>query len=49
LAYDFALAGYTEEQAISILESRFEPEHDFKEKEWMTAIRSAYKHVLENK
>ena len=43
LAMDFALAGYTEEQAIQILGERYEEEHDFKEKEWLTTIGSAFK------
>lgn len=47
LAYDLALASYSEEQAIEILEQHFEPESDFKEKEWLTTIRSAFKKVSE--
>lgn len=43
LSYDFCKAGFTEEQTIEILEKRFEPEHDFKEKEWLTAINSGFK------
>ena len=48
LAYDLALAGYTEEQGIEILLPRFQEEHNFKEKELLTTISSAFKKVLEN-
>lgn len=47
LAYDFALAGYTEEQTIEELSKRFEEERDFKEKEWLITIDSAFKHAKE--
>jgi hypothetical protein len=40
---DFALAGYTKEEAISILGSRFIEEFDFKEKEWLIIAQSAFK------
>jgi hypothetical protein len=48
LAYDFALAGYTEEQTIEELSKRFEEERDFKEKEWLTTIASAFKGARDN-
>lgn len=47
LAYDFALAGFSLEQTIEILSSKFIPEYDFKEKEFLTAINSAFKIVGE--
>lgn len=49
LAMDFALAGFTEEQAIEKLGLKFTEEYDFKEKEWLTTVASAFKHVDENK
>jgi hypothetical protein len=45
LAYDLALAGFTEENAIEMLTERFTEEHDFKEKELLTTIGSAFKKV----
>lgn len=49
ISYDFALAGFSEDQAIEVLESKFEEERDFKRKEWLTAIGSAFKSVSEGK
>lgn len=49
LAYDFALAGYSEDHAINILGQFFQEERDFKEKEWEITISSAYKHVGDDK
>ena len=49
LAYDFALAGFSQDQATEILLSKFEEEHDFKEKELTTCINSAFKTVEEEK
>jgi len=48
IAYDLALAGFTEDGIIEILSERFEEERDFKEKEFLTTIRSAFKKVSEN-
>lgn len=45
LAYDLALAGFSEDQAEQILLERFNEENDFKEKELLITIRSAYKTV----
>lgn len=45
LAYEFALSGYAESDTIEILGGFFTPEKDFKEKEWKTTIRSAFKTV----
>jgi|ERR1700688_2930052 len=49
LAYDLALAGFTEEQTIEILGQRFQEESDFKEKEWLTTIKSAFDHVKDKR
>lgn len=49
LAFDLALAGFTEQQAEELLLQRFTEEHDFKEKELLITIRSAYKTVEDNK
>lgn len=49
LSVDFAKAGYTEDQTIEVLNKNFSEEHDFKEKEWLTAIRSGFKHVSDGK
>lgn len=46
-AVEFALSGYEESDTIQILGNYFEPEADFKEKEWKTAIKSAFKWVRE--
>jgi hypothetical protein len=45
LAYEFALAGYSEDDTLKILGGYFVPDRDFKEKEWKTTIISAFKHV----
>lgn len=49
MAYDFALAGFSEDQTIDALIKFFEEEHDFKEKEFLTAIKSAFKRVFKNR
>lgn len=48
LAMDFALAGYTEEQTIEKLSECFTEERDFKEKEFLVTIGSAFKKVNES-
>ena len=45
IAYEFALAGYSEDGTIEILSEYYSEDPDFKEKEWLTAIDSAFKHV----
>jgi hypothetical protein len=45
LAYDFALAGYSEEQTIEELGKYYQEESDFREKEWLGTIESAFKRV----
>lgn len=47
IAYDFALAGYDEDTAIDFLEQYFDEDRTFKEREWLSAIRSAYKTVYQ--
>lgn len=43
IAYEFALTGASEGGTVDMLERYFTPDHDFKEKEWRAAIRSAFK------
>jgi hypothetical protein len=45
LAFEFCLAGYSEDDTLRILGGFFVPDRDFKEKEWKTTINSAFKHV----
>ena len=45
LAYDFALAGYSEEKTIEELGKYYQEESDFKEREWLGTITSAFKRV----
>jgi len=45
IAYEFALAGYSEDGTIEILNGYYSEDSDFKEKEWLTAISSAFNHV----
>ena len=47
LGAEWAVMGFTEEQAIEMLEPYFEEEPDFREKEWLTAINSGFKHINE--
>lgn len=49
LAVDFALAGFTEDQTIELLSPKFLEEHDFKEKEWLITVGSAFKYVADEK
>lgn len=42
---EFALAGYEEDDTIDILSQYFVEQRDFKEREWLSAITSAYKHI----
>ncbi len=49
LAVDFALAGFTEDQTIELLSPKFLEEHDFKEKEWLITVGSAFKYVANEK
>lgn len=45
ISYEFCLASYSEDDTIKILGQFFVPERDFKEKEWLTTIKSAFKTV----
>lgn len=45
LAVEFTLAGYSEEDIVSILEEYFVEERDFKRKEWKSAICSGIKYA----
>ncbi len=47
LAFDLAKAGFTEEVGTELLLERFVEERDFKEKELLTTIASAFKKVQE--
>lgn len=49
LAVDFALAGFTEELTIETLQEHFREDHDFKEKEWLITIASAFKYAESGK
>lgn len=45
---NFANAGYSMEESITILEKFFQEESDFRKKEWLTCAKSAFEHVLKN-
>lgn len=45
IACEFALAGYSEDDTIDILSDYFSPDRDFKRKEWLTSVRSGFKHI----
>ena len=49
VAYDFALAGFSEDQTVEILNQRFEEEPDFREKEFLRTIKSAFEKVTGEK
>lgn len=49
VAVEFALSGYGEEYTIDILRQYFSPDRDFKEREWETTVRSAFKWSHERK
>ena len=44
--FDFAVAGYTQEQAEAFLENYYIEEHDFKRREWLGCAKSAYEHAI---
>jgi hypothetical protein len=44
--FEFAKCGYSEEQAEAFLQQYFIEEPDFKRKEWLTSLKSAYRNVL---
>jgi hypothetical protein len=43
LSIEFTLAGYSEDEVISILERYFVEERDFTKREWLTAVKSGIK------
>lgn len=45
IAFEFALANYDYDDTIRILGEFFIPERDFKEKEWLNTVKSAFKNV----
>jgi hypothetical protein len=45
LAAEFANAGFSEDKTIEIFQQFFEEDHDFKEKEFLTSIASAFKFI----
>ena len=45
MACEFALAGYSEDDTIEKLGMFFTPDHDFREKEWLITIKSAFKNM----
>ena len=49
MAVDFAKAGFSEDRTVEVLGTIFSEDYDFKEKEWLTCIGSAFKSVLEGK
>lgn len=49
IACEFALAGYSEDDTMDILSSFFSEDRDFKEREWRTAINSAFKHMYNDR
>lgn len=49
IACEFAIAGYSEDDTMDLLSEYFNPDRDFKEKEWKTSIHSAFKYIYANK
>lgn len=49
IACEFAIAGFNEDESIELLRDYFQPDRDFKEREWITTIRSAFKYIYENR
>lgn len=49
IACEFALAGYSEDDAMDFLSAYFTPDRDFKEREWKTSIKSAFKYIYARK
>lgn len=49
IACEFALQGFDDDEAIEILMDYFTPDRDFKQREWKTTIRSAFKYIHENR
>lgn len=49
IACEFALAGYSEDDTMDLLSEYFTPDRDFKEREWKTSIKSAFKYIYARK
>lgn len=49
IACEFALAGYSEDDTIDLLSAYFTPDRDFKDREWKTSIKSAFKYIYERR
>lgn len=47
IACEFALAGYSEDDTLDKLKDFYQEDRDFKEKEWETSIKSAFKYIYE--
>jgi hypothetical protein len=47
VGFEFALSGVSEDETIEFLGRYFTPERDFKEREWLVTIKSAFKHAYE--
>lgn len=47
IACECYLAGFNEDSTVDFLAQYFEEDHDFKEKEWLTSINSAFKYMSE--
>lgn len=49
IACEFAIAGYSEDDTMDLLSEYFMPDRDFKEREWKTSIKSAFKYIYARK
>lgn len=49
IACEFVLAGFSEDDTVHVLQDYFKPDRDFKEREWKTTIKSAFKYIYENR
>ena len=49
IACEFALAGYSEDDTLDVLSEFFHPDRTFREKEWKTSIKSAFKYIYSRK
>jgi hypothetical protein len=49
VAVELCLSGYPEDEVVDWLSQFFVEDRDFKEKEWLTTIRSGFKYALEKK
>lgn len=49
IACEYALAGYSEDDTLDKLSRWFNPDRDFKEREWKTTIKSAFKYIYDRK